>query len=81
MLRKIAEKLKSSANAALVKARTLAADVKYAAVDNAGADYVDVAVKIIIAVVIGALLITGLTLLWNSNIFPQVRDSITSLFG
>lgn len=37
--------------------------------------------KILIAVVIGALLLAGLYALFNTNIMPAVSSKITSLFG
>jgi len=43
--------------------------------------YVDSGVKILIAVVIGALLLAGLYTLFNTNIMPTVSQKITSLFG
>ncbi len=43
--------------------------------------YVDSGVKILIAVVIGALLLAGLYALFNSTIMPTVTQKITSLFS
>ena len=43
--------------------------------------YVDSGVKILIAVVIGALLLAGLYTLFNTNIMPTVSSKITSLFS
>ncbi|MDD4494378.1 MAG: DUF6133 family protein [Eubacteriales bacterium] len=43
--------------------------------------YVDSGIKILIAVVIGALLLAGLYTLFNTNIIPTVSQKITSLFG
>ncbi|OQA47395.1 MAG: hypothetical protein BWY46_01862 [Firmicutes bacterium ADurb.Bin300] len=43
--------------------------------------YVDSGVKILIAVVIGALLLAALYTLFNTNIMPTVSSKITSLFG
>ena len=42
---------------------------------------VDTGVKILIAVVIGALLLAGLYTLFNTTIMPTVSDKITELFG
>ena len=42
--------------------------------------YVDSGVKILIAVVIGALLLTLLYTLFNTNIFPTLTTKITGLF-
>lgn len=43
--------------------------------------YVDSGVKILIAVVIGALLLGGLYALFNTNIIPTLGNKITSLFS
>ena len=52
------------------------------AVSNAKAEgYVDSGVKILIAVVIGALLLAGLYALFNNTIMPTVEDKIIDLFN
>ena len=52
------------------------------AVSNQKAEgYVDSGVKILIAVVIGALLLTGLYALFNTTIMPTVTEKITNLFN
>ena len=43
--------------------------------------YVDTGVKILIAVVIGALLLGGLYALFNTTIMPTVTSKITELFN
>ncbi len=43
--------------------------------------YVDTGVKILIAVVIGALLLGGLYALFNSTIMPTVTSKIQALFN
>lgn len=43
--------------------------------------YVDSGVKILIAVVIGALLLAGLYTLFNSTIMPTVTQKIQALFN
>ena len=42
--------------------------------------YVDSGVKILIAVVIGALLLGGLIALFNTVIFPRVKNEVEDLF-
>ena len=52
------------------------------AVSNVKAEgYVDSGVKILIAVVIGALLLSGLYALFNGTIMPTVTRRITELFN
>ena len=48
---------------------------------NAGEGYIDTAVKILIAVVIGALLLGGLYALFNSTIMPTVTEKVNDLFN
>ena len=66
--------IKNKANAAVISAKTAIANKK-------AEGYVDSGVKILIAVVIGALLLAGLYALFNSTIMPTVSDKITSLFN
>ena len=52
------------------------------AVSNVKAEgYVDSGVKILIAVVIGALLLAGLYALFNTTIMPTVTSKIQELFN
>ena len=52
------------------------------ALENVKAEgYVDSGVKILIAVVIGALLLAGLYTLFNSTIMPTVTQKIQELFN
>ena len=52
------------------------------AVSNVKAEgYVDSGVKILIAVVIGALLLAGLYALFNTTIMPTVTSKIQGLFN
>ncbi len=52
------------------------------AIENVRAEgYVDTGVKILIAVVIGALLLAGLYALFNSTIMPTVTKKIQDLFN
>lgn len=43
--------------------------------------YISDAVKIIIAVVLGALLLAALTALFNGTIIPRITQEITNLFA
>lgn len=55
--------------------------VTAAASSTAGEGYVDSGVKILIAVVIGALLLAGLYALFNTTIMPTVTSKIQGLFN
>lgn len=43
--------------------------------------YISDAVKIIIAVVLGALLLAALTLIFNDTVIPRITKEIEGLFG
>ncbi|MBQ1413767.1 MAG: hypothetical protein IIT86_01015 [Oscillospiraceae bacterium] len=73
-MRKFFRKLRDKANLAMLNLK--------AAVENKEAEgYVDSGVKILIAVVIGALLLAGLYALFNTTIMPTVTRKITDLFN
>ena len=70
MLKKIKEKFTSAC-----------ARVAVAVSNHKAEGYVDSGVKILIAVVIGALLLAGLYALFGDVIMPTVEDKITDLFN
>lgn len=73
-MKKLWNKIKNKANEPAVRAKT--------AVDNVKAEgYVDSGVKILIAVVIGALLLAGLYALFNNTIMPTVTQKVQDLFN
>ena len=49
--------------------------------DKKGENYVDTAVKILIAVVIGALLLAGLYTLFNDVVMPTLTTKIQTMFN
>ena len=55
--------------------------VKSALSNNRGEGFVDTAIKILIAVVIGALVLAGLYLLFNSTILPTLTQRVTEMFN
>ena len=63
------------------KLSTIAIRSKTALANKRGEGYVDTGVKILIAVVIGALLLAGLYTLFNTTIMPTVTTKVTELFG
>jgi uncharacterized membrane protein len=63
----------------IVKAKATRA--KAVLTNNKGEGFVDTAVKILIAVVIGALVLAGLYLLFNGTILPTVTQRIQDLFN
>ena len=73
-MKKFFSNIKSKATEMAVRAKT--------AIENVRAEgYVDSGVKILIAVVIGALLLGGLYTLFNSTIMPTVTEKIQELFN
>lgn len=70
MFKKITEKVHSIA----VRAKTAVANKK-------AEGYVDSGLKILIAVVIGALLLGGLYALFNTTIIPTLTTKIINLFN
>ena len=67
-------KIKNKLNQLAINAKT--------AVDYVKAEgYVDSGVKILIAVVIGALLLAGLYALFNNTIMPTVTQKVQDLFN
>ena len=66
--------VKSAVTETVVRAETTVAN-------NRAEGYVDSGVKILIAVVIGALLLAGLYALFNTTIMPTVTTKITDLFN
>ena len=63
------------------KLATIATRTKTALANTRGEGYVDTGVKILIAVVIGALLLAGLYTLFNTTIMPTVTTKVTELFS
>ena len=73
-MKKFFNKISEKCNSLAIRAKC--------AIDNVRAEgYVDSGVKILIAVVIGALLLAGLYTLFNTTIMPTVTSKITELFN
>ena len=70
MFKKISDKVKSAV-----------CSVKATVASRKAEGYVDSGVKILIAVVIGALLLAGLYALFNTTIMSTVTNKITELFN
>lgn len=69
--------------------KTTAANIKSSVIafnrrvvcDNAGEGYIDTAVKILIAVVLGALVLAGLYAILNDTVMPSVTQKINEMFN
>ena len=55
--------------------------VRNAATRRSGEGYIDTAVKILIAVVLGALLLAGLYALFGDVVMPTLNERITNMFN
>ena len=77
-MKKFFNSITTKINAMATRAKTA---VAAAAASTTGEGYVDSGVKILIAVVIGALLLSGLYALFNTTIMPTVTSKITELFN
>ena len=63
------------------KAVALALRARMALSNQRGDFYISDAVKIIIAVVLGALLLAALTLIFNDTVIPRITSEIEGLFS
>ena len=71
---RVLNKIKISTLRTMNRARTILADDK-------GDFYISDGVKIIIAVVLGALLLAALTNIFNGTVIPRITREIEALFG
>jgi hypothetical protein len=55
--------------------------MKTAVLNNSGENYVDSAVKILIAVVLGGLLLAGLYALFGDVVMPTLKSKIQEMFN
>lgn len=68
-------------NKANLKANHVLKTTKKAMADTSGEGFIDSAVKILISVVIGALLLAGLYALFADLILPELSQRITDMFN
>lgn len=73
-MKKMMNKLATKANLAVLKVR--------AALSNpCGEGFVDTAIKILMAVVIGALVLAGLYLLFDKTVLPTLTKRVQDMFN
>lgn len=63
------------------KIRIITAQARVVLAENRAENFVDSGVKILIAVVIGALLLGGLYALFGNTIMPTVTDKVEDMFN
>ena len=74
-------KIKNAFNKAQNKVNELAIRAKTAIQNKSGEGYIDTAVKIIIGVVIGSLILVGLYALFNNVVIPNLTTEIGDMFN
>lgn len=78
-------KAKNAVNNAAVKASTFLMvqknKMRLAVANNSGENYIDSAVKILIAVVLGGLLLAGLYALFGDVVMPTLKTKIQEMFN
>ncbi len=62
------------------KSRVLTMQTRFVLADNRAENFVDSGVKILIAVVIGALLLSGLYALFGDTILPTLTERVEEMF-
>ena len=73
-MKKIFNKIQNKINSLSIRAKTAIENVK-------GEGYVDTGVKIIIAVVVGAVILGGLYALFSGGILPTLETKINGMFN
>ena len=88
-MKKFINKIAHTAKSAVTRVKTAAANSmsavlafnRRAVCGNAGEGYIDTAVKVLIAVVLGALVLAGLYAILNDTVMPTVTQKITEMFS
>lgn len=76
------KKIINSVKSTTVKLKNAFVDFNRRAIcGNAGEGYIDTAVKVLIAVVLGALVLAGLYAILNDTVMPTVTQKITEMFS
>lgn len=73
--------MKKMINKITDKANLLAIRARMALTDNHAEGFVDTAIKILMAVVIGALVLAGLYLLFDKTVLPTLTQRIKDMFN
>ena len=88
-MKKFINKIAHTAKSAVTRVKTAAANSmsavlafnRRAVCGNAGEGYIDTAVKVLIAVVLGALVLAGLYAVLNDTVMPTVTQRIQEMFN
>ena len=88
-MKKFIKKITHTAKSTVTRVKTAAANSmsavhafnRRAVCGNAGEGYIDTAVKVLIAVVLGALVLAGLYAVLNDTVMPTVTERIKDMFN
>ena len=88
-MKKFIKKITHTAKSAVTCVKTAAVNSmsavlafnRRAVCSNAGEGYIDTAIKILIAVVLGALLLAGLYTLFGDTVLPTVTQRVEDMFN
>ena len=80
-LKSIVNKIKNGVCTVVEKVESVIVRTQVVLASSTAENYVDSGLKILIAVVIGALLLTGIYKLFNTTIMPTVTSKVTELFN
>lgn len=80
MMNKVSAKVNNLAVRGYVKGLQAKAKIKDTLTSQSGEGFVDTALKILISVVVGALLLAGLYMLFKDTILPTLTERIKELF-
>lgn len=73
--------MKKIVNKVMHKANILAIKARMALTNNRAEGFVDTAIKILMAVVIGALVLAGLYMLFDKTVLPTLTQRIKDMFN
>ena len=73
--------MKTRKNKLITTVKNISASARAILANNAGEGYVDTAVKILMAVVIGALVLAGLYALFGDTVMPTLTQRIQEMFS
>lgn len=88
-MKKIINSMKNAINRTVIAIRTKVQSIaargfafsRRALAGNSGEGYIDTAIKILIAVVLGALLLFTLYKLFGDTVLPKLEEAINDMFG
>lgn len=81
-MKKLFKNITNSVKATAIRVHSsVAAFHRRALCNNAGEGYIDTAVKVLIAVVLGALVLAGLYAILNDTVMPTVTERIEDMFN